>query len=121
MDSAASAAQLAVLAIAPGVIASIRQLDEDDISFDYLGVPPEARGQGIADAAIALVGEHADAEDLTVWMQPDNAFGADMRRLIPWYSRHGYVPVAGAEPFTMRRTPRMSRETETFPILEMPK
>lgn len=110
----ASAAELSARVLSPGLIALVRPMGSDDLSFDYLGVPAEDRGQGVADAAVAAVCATADTGRATVWMQPDSGFGSDLRRLIPWYARHGFVPVPDVKPFTMRRLPRMTEETNNL-------
>lgn len=107
----ASAAELSARALSPGLIAQVRAYGRDDLSFDYLGVPETARGHGVADAAVAVVCAAADVGGASVWMQPDSGFGSDLHRLIPWYARHGFMPVLNMKPFTMRRLPRMTVET----------
>ena len=103
-DQVAAAAELSVRALAPGIIAALSSRGQD-ISFDYLGVPRPQRGAGLADKAIAVVCAQADEHQVMVWMEPNSGFGSDLRRMIPWYSRHGFVPVTGIAPFTMRRHP----------------
>lgn len=61
------------------------------LDVDLIWVPAAARGRGVAQAALTATLEHADAAGWQVAVEPSAGFGADLRRLVPWYSRHGFT------------------------------
>ncbi|MFC6938133.1 hypothetical protein ACFQHO_53880 [Actinomadura yumaensis] len=73
---------------------------------------PDHRGRGLADAALHDVTALADRLGLTLRLRVEPITGDEdtcHARLIAWYSRHQFVPVApsaGAERVTMQREPQ---------------
>lgn len=78
---------------------------ERSISFDFLGVPAAMAGQGLGDKAFAAVCAVADRAQVTVVLSADPGFGSDLRRLVRWYSRHGFTVTSVGHAVDMRRMP----------------
>lgn len=64
---------------------------DSTVHLRLLSVPPEHRGRGLATAALRDLCARADAHGWTVELAATNDFGADVRRLMRWYGRHGFV------------------------------
>jgi hypothetical protein len=75
------------------------------LSFDFLGVPAGMTGLGLADRAFAAVCTFADRAGVTVVLSADDGFGSDLRRLVRWYSRHGFTITGVGHAVSMRRLP----------------
>lgn len=60
------------------------------LHVDLIWVPATARGRGVAETALTALLAHADSAGWQVAVEPSSGFGADLRRLVPWYSRHGF-------------------------------
>lgn len=64
--------------------------EPDSVELDFIGVAHEDRGQGHATRALAAMCRIADDFGITMRLDADPAFGSDFRRLIRWYTRHGF-------------------------------
>lgn len=85
-----------------GFISTRKMPDRDGkprVLADHMFVPPEDRGRGVAQAITDLMFEDADAEGVTIVMQPPQVqFDAQTRNgdrhwYLRWRDRCGYVHV----------------------------
>lgn len=103
LTAVAADAVTAARAVGP-VIVNVTAGDQT-ISFDFLGVPGEMAGRGLGDKAFAAVCDVADRAQVTVILSADPGFGSDLRRLVRWYSRHGFTVTEVGNAVSMRRMP----------------
>jgi GNAT superfamily N-acetyltransferase len=57
-----------------------------------LTVDVDARGRGVGQAALSALCGRADEHRWTVRLAATGDLGSDVRRLVHWYARHGFVP-----------------------------
>lgn len=76
-----------------GVHLDVRGPGTDNVvELRLIGVSLDQRGTGLAEEALAALCSQADTHGWTVKLDATSDLGADLRRLVRWYSRHGFVP-----------------------------
>lgn len=75
----------------------------DKVSLEFLCVPGAWRGKGLAGAALTRICELADLAHWALILEPSDGFGSDRARLVAWYWRHGFVPLADGWMFRAAR------------------
>lgn len=83
------------------------------VSLRLLTVDREVRGRGVGQAALSALCGCADEHGWTVRLAATDNLGSDVRRLVRWYARHGFVPDRAGTPMwpdhvPMVRIPRGS-------------
>ena len=66
--------------------------DGDTVLLEFLYVPQQYRGAGLAEAALERICELTDLMGWNLRLQPSDGFGSNKARLVRWYARHGFIP-----------------------------
>jgi GNAT superfamily N-acetyltransferase len=76
-----------------GAIARIRleRLSPTRAWIDWVFVPPEHRGEGLAGRLLRCVLADADAAGVAISLEPKACAGLDQRALERWYEGYGFV------------------------------
>jgi GNAT superfamily N-acetyltransferase len=65
---------------------------DDEVYLHLITVSAGSRGAGLGTAALQDLCAQADAGGWTVRLGATGDLGSDVRRLVRWYARHGFVP-----------------------------
>lgn len=87
--------------LAPRNIARIRtELREDGkVSIDWVFVPPEFRGTGLASQLMRRVCDDADDAAAELILEARACGGPDQQKLEAWYGQFGFAPTGAKGPF----------------------
>lgn len=91
-------------------IADVVKMPVDSTRREYyvitrINVMERYRGQGLGTQILEMILADADAENVTLLLEPVPSGGLDHKELIGWYARHGFKYGA----YHMRRKPQAQK------------
>lgn len=83
--------------------------DGDYIKMILIEIKRKHRNQGYGSVVLSGIVHLADEYNVRIILWPTDVFGADMKRLVAFYRRHGFTKIKGSENMIYRPKKKIRR------------